>query len=104
MATDTRSLALLTQPKIRRYPTDFGNAAVIESVRAAAAEALGAWRLERLHYRGIVSIEFKRDARTGDLQLIEVKTPLGRKNILAARCGASLLSDPVSHVPRGPAR
>jgi len=84
-----RPLALFTQRKIRQYPTDFGLGALIESVRAPDAEELGARLLERLHYRGMACIEFKRDARTGELTLIEVNPRLGLKNIHGTRCGVN---------------
>jgi D-aspartate ligase len=82
-------LALFTHRKIRQYPTDFGLGTLIESVRAPDAEELAARLLERLHYRGIAGIEFKRDARTGELILIEVNARLGLKNILGNRCGVN---------------
>ena len=85
-----RPLALFTQRKIRQYPTDFGQSTLLESVRAPDAAALGARLLERLHYRGMASIEFKRDARTGKLALIELNPRLGLKTLLAVRCGVNL--------------
>jgi predicted ATP-grasp superfamily ATP-dependent carboligase len=84
-----RPLALFTHRKIRQYPTDFGLGTLIESVRAPDTEELGARLLERLHYRGMAGIEFKRDARTGGLVLIEVNARLGLKNILGTRCGVN---------------
>lgn len=84
-----RPLALFTQRKIRQYPTDFGDAALVESVHAPEASELGVRLLERLEYRGLVSIEFKRDARTGELELIEANPRLGQNNILSTRCGVN---------------
>jgi D-aspartate ligase len=85
-----RALGLFVERKIRQYPTDFGNATMVESVRAPDAAELGVALLQRLQYRGQAAIEFKRDARTGDLTLIEVNPRLGLKNILATRCGVNL--------------
>jgi len=85
-----RPLALYVQRKIRQYPTDFGNGALNESVRAQDAAELGTGLLRRLQYRGLAFIEFKRDARSGDLKLIELNPRLPQSNILAARCGANL--------------
>jgi D-aspartate ligase len=85
-----RPLALFVYRKIRMYPTDFGLGALMESVRAPDAEELGARLLGRLHYRGIAGIEFKRDARSGDLTLIEMNPRLGQTNILATRCGVNI--------------
>ena len=85
-----RALGLFVERKIRQYPTDFGNATMVESVRAPDAAELGVALLQQLQYRGQAAIEFKRDARTGELKLIEVNPRLGQKNILATRCGINL--------------
>jgi len=84
-----RPLMLYVQRGIRQHPTDFGGVTLVESVRAQDAGELGAGLLQRLQYRGFAAIEFKRDARTGGLKLIEVNPRLGRNNILATRCGAN---------------
>jgi predicted ATP-grasp superfamily ATP-dependent carboligase len=84
-----RPLVLYVHRKIRQHPTDFGNGSLIQSVRAPDAAELGTRLLERLHYRGLASIEFKRDARTGELTLIEVNPRLGENNILPTRCGVN---------------
>jgi len=84
-----RPLMLYVQRGIRQHPTDFGGVTLVESVRAQDAAELGAGLLQRLQYRGFAAIEFKRDARTGEIKLIEVNPRLGRNNILATRCGAN---------------
>jgi D-aspartate ligase len=85
-----RPLALYVYRKIRQYPTDFGNGALVETVHAPDAAELGTRLLERLHYRGIASIEFKRDARTGELTLIEINPRSAMSNIVGTRCGVNL--------------
>ena len=85
-----RVLGLFVQRKIRQYPTDFGNATMVESVCARDAAELGAALLQRVHYRGLGVIEFKRDTRTGELALIEVNPRPGLSNFLATRCGVNL--------------
>jgi D-aspartate ligase len=85
-----RPLGLYLQRKIRQYPTDFGNGVLNESVRAQDAMELGVEYLQRLQYRGLTFIEFKRDARTGELTLIELNPRLPQSNILATRCGVNL--------------
>jgi D-aspartate ligase len=84
-----RALGLYVERKIRQYPTDFGNATMVESVRAPDATELGVALLQQLQYRGLAGIEFKRDARSGELTLIEVNPRLGLKLILATRCGVN---------------
>ena len=83
-------LGLYVQRKLRQYPPDFGNGALNESVRAPDAAELGAALLQRVQYRGVGFIEFKRDARTGELTLIEVNPRLPLSNLLATRCGVNL--------------
>ena len=86
----SRPLGLFTFRKIRQYPTDFGLGTLVESVRAPDAAELGTRLLERVRFCGPATIEFKRDARTGELILIEVNPRLGLKNIQATRCGVNL--------------
>jgi D-aspartate ligase len=86
----SRPLVLCTQRKIRQYPTDFGDATLSESVRAEDVAELGAEFMQRIGYHGLASIEFKRDARTGDLKLMELNTRLGQNNILNTRCGVNV--------------
>ena len=86
----SRPLVLCTQRKIRQYPTDFGDATLSESVRAQDVAELGAEFMQRIGYHGLASIEFKRDARTGELKLMELNTRLGQNNILNTRCGVNV--------------
>jgi len=79
-----------TLRKIRQYPTDFGDATLIETVRADDVEELGLRLLQRLQYRGLASIELKRDERTGELTFIELNARLGQNHILGTRCGVNL--------------
>ena len=63
--------------RLRMYPRDFGNSTYFEGVPLAdVAPALDAVTrlLSHLHYRGVFSAEFKRDARDGVFRLIEVNT------------------------------
>jgi predicted ATP-grasp superfamily ATP-dependent carboligase len=84
-----RPLVLYVQRRIRQYPTDFGNGALNESVHAPDVAELGAELLQRLEYRGLGCIEFKRDVRTGELKLIELNPRLNQGHIVATRCGAN---------------
>lgn len=84
-----RALGRYVQRKIRQYPTDFGDATLVESADDRDVLELGAQCFERIHYRGLGSIEFKREARTGSLALIEVNPRLGESSFLATRCGVN---------------
>jgi predicted ATP-grasp superfamily ATP-dependent carboligase len=63
--------------RLRMYPPDFGNSTSFEGVPLAdVAPAVDTVTrlLSHLHYRGVFSAEFKRDARDGVFRLIEVNT------------------------------
>jgi D-aspartate ligase len=85
-----RALGLYVQRKIRQYPTDFGDATMVETLRSPDVVELGVALLQGLHYQGFGAMELKRDARTGELKLIEVNPRLGQNNILATRSGVNL--------------
>ncbi|MGV8941937.1 MAG: hypothetical protein ACOH1P_10445 [Lysobacter sp.] len=84
---------LFARRRQRIYPADFGNSSYCESVPleqlGAAAEHLETL-LAGLAYRGIFSAEFKRDARTGELCILEVNTRAWWYVEFAARCGVNV--------------
>jgi len=84
---------LFARRRRRIYPADFGNSSYCESVPLADLgatvvnlEAL----LSKLRYRGIFSAEFKRDARTGELRILEINTRAWWYVEFAARCGVNV--------------
>ncbi len=80
-------LALFTLRKIRQYPTEFGVGTLVESVEYPELAELGLRFFRDIGYRGIGSIEFKRDDRDGQLKLIELNPRLWLQNSQAADCG-----------------
>jgi predicted ATP-grasp superfamily ATP-dependent carboligase len=80
-------LAVFTLRKIRQYPTEFGVGTLVESVHDPELAELGLRFLQAIGYRGIGSIEFKRDARDGQLKLIELNPRLWQQNAQATVCG-----------------
>jgi D-aspartate ligase len=79
--TDTgNALALFTLRKIRQFPTDFGVGTLVESIDDRELARLGVEFLRGIGYRGIGSIEFKRDDRDGRLKLIELNPRLWQQN------------------------
>lgn len=84
---------LFARRRKRIYPADFGNSSYCESVPlahlGAAAGQLGEL-LADLSYRGIFSAEFKRDARSGQLRLLEINTRAWWYVEFAARCGINV--------------
>lgn len=84
---------LFARRRRRIYPADFGNSSYCESVPlaelGASASNLEAL-LSALRYRGIFSAEFKRDARTGELRILEINTRAWWYVEFAARCGVNV--------------
>jgi predicted ATP-grasp superfamily ATP-dependent carboligase len=103
--------AVFVRQRLRMYPPDFGNSTLMVSVpRTDAGDAPEtlARLFEDLHYRGIFSAEFKRDARDGRFKLLEVNARPWWYVEFAARCGVNVcamavhdaLGQPVANVER----
>lgn len=84
---------LFARRRIRISPPDFGNSSYCQSIPLADLQAPVdnmASLLARLDYRGIFSAEFKRDARDGQLRILEVNTRAWTYVEFAARCGVNV--------------
>jgi len=85
--------ALFARRRLRMSPPDFGNSTFQVSVplseTADAAETLKTLFAD-IGYRGIFSAEFKRDARDGEFNLIEVNARPWWYVDFAARCGINV--------------
>ncbi len=84
---------LFARRRRRIYPADFGNSSYCESVPLAelgAAVPNLTELLASLSYRGIFSAEFKRDARSGTLRILEINTRAWWYVEFAARCGVNV--------------
>jgi len=80
-------LAVFTLRKIRQWPTEFGIGTMVESLNYPEMRDLGLHFFRAIGYRGIGSIEFKKDARDGKLKMIELNPRLWLQNGLATDCG-----------------
>lgn len=80
-------LAVFTLRKLRQYPTEFGVGTLVESLHFPELAELGLNFFRGIDYRGIGSIEFKRDERDGQLKMIELNPRLWQQNIQATACG-----------------
>lgn len=80
-------LGEFVQRKIHQYPPEFGVGSLAESVVDPQVMELGRRVALGTGYRGVCSIEIKRDDRDGRLKLIEINPRLDSKTTLAARCG-----------------
>lgn len=82
-------LVVFTLRKIRQYPTEFGVGSCVESIYDKELIALGLKFFREINYRGVGSIEFKRDERDGKLKLIELNPRYWQQNYLATVCGVN---------------
>jgi predicted ATP-grasp superfamily ATP-dependent carboligase len=103
--------ALFVRQRLRMFPLDFGNSTLMVSVpRADVGDAPDtlARLFEDIHYRGIFSAEFKRDAKDGRFKLLEINARPWWYVEFAARCGVRVcemavrdaLGEPIETVDR----
>ncbi|MBN8736661.1 MAG: hypothetical protein J0H27_10365 [Xanthomonadales bacterium] len=86
--------ALFARRRVRISPPDFGSSSYCVSVPLGeTASALPGLTelLDLLHYRGIFSAEFKRDARDGAFRILEVNTRAWWYVEFATRCGVNVV-------------
>ena len=69
---DGRERIWMTKAKVRQYPRGVGDGSFQISVTAPEVAELSRRLLLAVGYRGLVSIEFKRDARDNTYQLMEI--------------------------------
>jgi predicted ATP-grasp superfamily ATP-dependent carboligase len=103
--------ALFVRQRLRMFPPDFGNSTLMVSVpRADVGDAPDtlARLFKDIHYRGIFSAEFKRDAKDRQFKLLEINARPWWYVEFAARCGVRVcemavrdaLGEPVDTVDR----
>ena len=65
--------SVLTARRVRQHPREFGRAATyVETIDAPEIEILSERFLKAIEYHGVVEIEYKRHARTGEYKLLDV--------------------------------
>lgn len=82
-----KPLAIFTLRKVRQYPTEFGVGTMVESIHYPELADLGLKFFKGIGYRGIGSIEFKKDDRDGKLKMIELNPRLWQQNSHPTACG-----------------
>jgi predicted ATP-grasp superfamily ATP-dependent carboligase len=90
-----RMVARFARQRLRMFPTDFGNSSLMVSVPVQAlGEAVEQVEglLGTLNYRGIFSVEFKKDPRDGVFRILEVNARPWWYIEFAARCGVDVAS------------
>ena len=76
--------------KWRIQPPHVGSGCYVESLHEPQLEAQVAEMLERLDYRGIANLNFKRHAVTGEFKLLEINPRVSQWTILTTRAGINL--------------
>jgi D-aspartate ligase len=85
---DQRPLASLVARRARQYPITFGyTSTFVESIHLPQIEDAAARFLRAIHYRGLVEIEFKYDAREDRYKLLDVNARTWTWNALGRRAG-----------------
>lgn len=89
--SQSNPLGIFTCRKIRQYPPHFGNTALAESAPDPEAEEITRRLCKELGLAGYVSIEFKRDARTMALKILEFTVGrINRQVGLSGACGMNI--------------
>jgi predicted ATP-grasp superfamily ATP-dependent carboligase len=89
--SQSNPLGMFTCRKIRQYPPLFGNTALAESASDPEAEEITRRLCKELGLAGYVSIEFKRDARTMALKILEFTVGrINRQVGLSDACGMNI--------------
>lgn len=86
----SRPLAVFTGRKLRQHPRGFGNTRVAESLWSDEVADMALRLLERLRYRGVSDVEFKRDPRDGGLKFMEINARHGLWAGIATAAGVNL--------------
>ncbi|MBV9421310.1 MAG: hypothetical protein JOZ98_00225 [Solirubrobacterales bacterium] len=84
------NLVSFTKRKIRQCPPGFGDGTYHETTRDPGVAAAGLRFLQAVGLRGLGNVEFKRDARDGELILIECNPRFTLSNELARVAGVDL--------------
>lgn len=85
-----RERAWFTVQKLRQFPPGFGDGSFQRTVEAPDVLRLSRRLLEAFGYRGLVMVEFKRDARDGSWYLMEINPRTVSGNQLGVSAGVDL--------------
>jgi D-aspartate ligase len=88
--SSSRPLAVNCYKKIRIFPIDYGNACVCQTLWESAAVEMTLNILKILNYHGLAEAEVQRDARDGQLKLVEINARSTTETRLSARCGMNM--------------
>jgi predicted ATP-grasp superfamily ATP-dependent carboligase len=82
--------AISVYRKERIFPIDFGNATACRSIVDTDLEEQATHLLKALNYTGLGEAEFQRDARDGQLKVVEINIRSTTQSRLSAACGVNM--------------
>ena len=85
-----RERAWFTVQKLRQFPSGFGDGCLQRTVHTPAVLEQSRRLLEALRYRGLVMVEFKRDASDGSYNLMEINLRTVSGDQLGVSAGVDL--------------
>jgi len=91
---DHRPTVLFARQRLRIWPLDFGNTTLCVSIplaRLAKEKKMVNEFIKTIGYHGLMSAEFKEDARDGTLKFLEINARAWWHFWLSARCGADII-------------
>ena len=86
----SQPLAVFTRRKLRQWPVDHGDGSLQISVREPKVAEQGLQLLQGIGFRGLATVEFKKDPRDDTFKLIEVNPRSGLPQQLAVDCGVDV--------------
>jgi predicted ATP-grasp superfamily ATP-dependent carboligase len=87
---ESRPLAYFIGRKIRTYPKDSGISTYLQLVKDPEVTRVGLDILKKLNFVGPVKLDFKKDARNGELYLLELNARFTLWNHLGTVCGINI--------------
>lgn len=81
--------AVFLTRKLRQFPPEFGIGTLMESTHDGPLQALGERFFRGIGYRGVGSIEFKKDERDGQCKMIELNARFWLQNVQAMLAGVN---------------
>jgi predicted ATP-grasp superfamily ATP-dependent carboligase len=88
LCTEGQPRISLVARRTRQYPADFGRSSTfVETVDEPDVEQASIPLLAALHYTGLMEVEFKRDARNGQLKLLDMNPRVWGWHTLSRRFG-----------------
>jgi D-aspartate ligase len=88
LCEEGRVLASVTARRTRQYPADFGRASTfVETIEHRQVAELSQRLLKEMRFNGLIEVEFKRDARDGELKLLDINPRVWGWHSLCQRAG-----------------